>query len=42
MYKAKKSAEDERFADIKQNDKNIFKMAKQIRKDNKDIIGDIF
>ena len=40
MYKAKKSAEDERFADIKQNDKNIFKMAKQIRKDNKDIIGD--
>ena len=40
VYKAKKSAEDERFADITQNDKNIFKMAKQIRKDNKDIIGD--
>ena len=40
VYKAKKSAEDERFAYIKQNDKNIFKMAKQIRKDNKDIIGD--
>ena len=39
VYKAKKSAEDERFVDIKQNDKNIFKMAKQIRKDNKDIIG---
>ena len=40
VYKAKKSAEDERFAVIKQNDKNIFKMANQIRKDNKDIIGD--
>ena len=40
VYKAKKSAEDERFADIKQIDKNIFKMAKQIRKDDKDIIGD--
>ena len=40
MYAAKKTAEDRKFADLKPGMSNIYKIAKQMRNDNQDVIGD--
>ena len=40
VYTAKKTAEENKFADLKPGMNDIFKIAKQMRKDNQDIIGD--
>lgn len=40
VYKAKKNAEAKKFADLKPGLADIFKIAKQMRKDNQDVLGD--
>ena len=40
VYTAKKSAEEKEFSDLKPGMDNIFKIAKQLRKDNQDVVGD--
>jgi hypothetical protein len=40
VYIAKKTAEENKFADLKPGMNDIFKIAKQMRNDNQDIIGD--
>ena len=40
VYTAKKTAEEKKFPDLKPGMDNIFKIAKQLRKDNQDVVGD--
>ena len=40
VYTAKKAAEDEKFANLKPGMKEIFKMAKQMKRDNQDVTGE--
>ena len=40
VYTAKKTAEEKKFSDLKPGMDNIFKIAKQLRKDNQDVVGD--
>ena len=40
VYTAKKTAEEKKFSDLKLGMDDIFKIAKQLRKDNQDAIGD--
>ena len=40
VYLAKKNAEASRFSDLKPGPVDIFKIAKQMRKDNLDVVGD--
>ena len=40
MYTAKKTAENRKFADVKPRMSGIYKIAKQTRNDNQDVIGD--
>ena len=40
MYTAKKTAEEEKFANLKPGMNDIFKMAKQMRQDNQDVTGE--
>ena len=40
VYTAKKAAEEKKFSDLKPGMDDIFKIAKQLRKDNQDVVGD--
>ena len=40
VYTAKKTAEEKKFSDLKPGMDDIFKIAKQLRKDNQDVVGD--
>ena len=40
VYTAKKTAEEKKFSDLKPGIDDIFKIAKQLRKDNQDMVGD--
>ena len=40
VYTAKKTAEEKKFSDLKPGLDDIFKIAKQLRKDNQDVVGD--
>ena len=40
VFTAKKRAEEMYFADVESNTENIFRIAKQMRRENKDIVGD--
>ena len=40
VYTAKKTAEEKKFPDLKPGMDDIFKIAKQLRKDNQDVVGD--
>ena len=40
VYTAKKTAEEKKFSDLKPGMDNIFKIAKQLRKDIQDVVGD--
>ena len=40
VYTAKKTAEEKKFSDLKPGMDDIFKIAKQLRKDNQDAVGD--
>ena len=40
VYTAKKIAEEKKFSDLKPGMDDIFKIAKQLRKDNQDVVGD--
>ena len=40
VYTAKKTAEEKKFSHLKPGMDNIFKIAKQLRKDNEDVVGD--
>ena len=40
VYAAKKTAEEKKFSDLKPGTDDIFKIAKQLRKDNQDVVGD--
>ena len=40
VYTAKKTAEEKKFSDQKPGMDDIFKIAKQLRKDNQDVVGD--
>ena len=40
VYTARKTAEEERFADLRAGKTDVFKIAKQMRKENQDVIGD--
>ena len=40
VYTAKKTAEGKKFSDLKPGMDDIFKIAKQLRKDNQDVVGD--
>ena len=39
VYTAKKTAEEKKFSDLKPGMNGIFKIAKQLRKDNQDVVG---
>ena len=39
-WKAWKTAEEKKFSDLKPGMDDIFKIAKQLRKDNQDVVGD--
>ena len=39
VYTAKRNAEKEKFASVKDNKENIFRVAKQMRTENQDVIG---
>ena len=38
VYTAKKTAEEKKFSDLKPGMDDIFKIAKQLRKDNQDVV----
>ena len=40
VYTAKKTAEEKKFSDLKPGMDDIFKIAKQLRKVNQDVVGD--
>ena len=40
VYTAKKTTEEKKFSDLKPGMDDIFKIAKQLRKDNQDVVGD--
>ena len=40
VYTAKKTAEEKKFSDLKPGMDDIFKIAKQLRKDKQDVVGD--
>ena len=40
VYTAKKTTEEKKFSDLKPGMDAIFKIAKQLRKDNQDAVGD--
>ena len=40
VYTAKRHSEQEKFTSIKDNKKNIFRVAKQMRTENQDVIGE--
>ena len=40
VYTAKMTAEEKKFSDLKPGMDDIFKIAKQLRKDNQDVVGD--
>ena len=40
VYTAKKTSEEKKFSDLKPGMDDIFKIAKQLRKDNQDVVGD--
>ena len=40
VYTAKKTAEEKMFSDLKPGMDDIFKIAKQLRKGNQDVVGD--
>ena len=40
VYTAKRNAEQEKFASVKDNKENIFRVAKQMRTEIKDVIGE--
>ena len=40
VYTEKKTAEEKKFSDLKPGMDDIFKIAKQLRKDNQDVVGD--
>ena len=39
VYRAKKAAEDREFGDVRGGEGNVFRIAKQMRKQNQDVIG---
>ena len=40
VFIARKIAEDDQFSDIKENDPKLFRLAKQMRKENQDVVGE--
>ena len=40
VYTAKKTAEEKKFSDLKPGMDDIFKIPKQLREDNQDVVGD--
>ena len=40
VYKAKKNAEQTKFANLKENDQRVFKIARQLRRENADVVGE--
>ena len=40
VYTAKRNSEKEKFTSIKDNKENIFRVAKQMRTENQDVIGE--
>ena len=40
VYAAKKTAEEQRFVDLRSGKTDVFKIAKQMRRENQDVIGD--
>ena len=40
VYTAKRTAEEKKFSDLKPGMDDIFKIAKQLRKDNQDVVDD--
>ena len=40
VYTAKRNAEKEKFASVKDNKENIFRVAKQMRTENRDVVGE--
>ena len=40
VYTAKRNAEKEKVASVKENEENIFRVAKQMRTENQDVIGE--